>query len=653
MNAFEQRSCVANGTPDIVREQCDVNLREASRFADIIRANVASPTWETTFGAFDEIAKHLQLAGRYAGLLAVVHPDAAVREASREADPKIDAFVSALYVDDAIYPALESYAKANPEQSGPRTHLIEDTLRDYRRNGRSLNAEGREKLRVLNETITKLGQEFEKHLAEATLWIEVSPAQLEGLPETYKQSHQPNEHGLVRITTDYPDIIPFLRYAKDREAAKKLSTLSQNRAKETNLPILEQLIELRHQKAMLLGYPTWADYVLEPRMAKQAATVKTFLEDLHVAVKPKREAEFAVLRDAAQSTGLTVENTIPSSDASFLEDIVLNQTYALDTQRLSEYFEVESVLNGILDISNRLYGITFQISKDAAWHEDVRVYDVLDRDGSFLGRAYLDLYPRENKYKHAAMFPLEPIFRETDGSRHIPSAALVCNFPKPGKTPALLSHDDVTTFFHEFGHLLHALLSKAELASLSGTAVAWDFVEAPSQMFEEWAWDEACLALFAKHHATHEPLPNDLFRAMINARTFGEATHVERQLFLATLDQTYHTREPGFDTTALLEELHPEFSSFARLPETHFQASFGHLVGYDAAYYGYQWANSIAKDLLTRFQAEGMLNEKTATDYRTMILEPGGEEDETEMITRFLGRPPNAEAYKRFLGISG
>ncbi|MEO5927381.1 MAG: M3 family metallopeptidase [Patescibacteria group bacterium] len=644
-------------TAEGVTSLCDRGLAEAARLAGGIRflrdKDDASLTWDTTFGAFDGISKAVQESIYVPATMMMNHPDEAVRTAAMACEPKVNTFTSALFVDDAIADVLKRAAPLLKALPTDKQKFVDETLRDYKRNGLMLDTAGRETLKQFNEQMTTLGQAFEKNLADATLSIEVEPAQLKGLPETYIVAHPVKENGKVTITTNYPDYIPFMRYAEDRVAAKALQTQALNRAKEKNLKLLDQLIELRNNKAKLLGYATWADYVLEPRMAKSSAVVKTFLEDLHRGIQPARETEFRRMREMAASLGIAADQPIFGSDSAYLEDKVASQQFNLDSQKLSEYFEVRRVLQGILDISSKLYGISFEPIDAAKWHEDAQVFLVKDNDGSPLGRAYLDLYPRENKYKHAAVFPLRETMTLPDGSRELPMAALVCNFPKPGATPALLSHDDVVTFFHEFGHLLHALISKSRLTSFAGTSVSRDFVEAPSQMFEEWAWDKETLALFARHYKTDEMLPDELYASMAAARTFGEAIGTDRQIFLATLDQTYHTREPGFNTTDVLEELHPEFSPFMRIPETHFQASFGHLVGYDAAYYGYQWARSIAFDLLSRFKQEGMLNAKTAADYRQAILEPGGSDDESKLVERFLGRPANAEAYKKYLGIDG
>lgn len=645
-------------TREGVTALCDDALKEAQTLADGIQSLTDTGdealTWDSTFGAFDRMTAALQEAGCVPALMMVAHPEAEVREAAATCEPKIEAFVTARYLNAEIAEVLKRAARALGEQpvEGGRAKFVEDTLRDYRRNGLELDQDGQARLRTLNEAITKAGQAFEKNLAETTLTLDLRPEQLEGLPEEYVAAHPADEHGRVRVTTDYPDLVPFLKYATDREAAKDLYGLSQSRAVEKNKPLLDELLKLRHEKAKLLGYVTWSDYVLEPRMAKNAAAVKAFLQDLHAGVKPKREEEFAHYRTEAEKRGLLKDGCVRVSDAAYLEDRVVRQSFSLDSRALREYFDIRAVERGIMDIASALYGISFELADDPVWHADVRAFHVKDGDGSLLGRAYMDLYPRDGKYKHAAMFGLRETMRLADGSRQVPAAALVCNFPKPADgAPALLSHDEVTTFFHEFGHLLHHLVSQSPLASVAGTSVARDFVESPSQMFEEWAWDRGTLNRFARHYKTGALLPDAMVNALTASRAFGEALHTERQIFLATLDQAYHTAPPVIDTTRVVEELHPEYSPFVRIPDTCFQATFGHLVGYDAAYYGYQWARSLAFDLLTRFKTEGLMNPQTARDYRRCILEPGATLDAAALVTRFLGRAPNAEAYKRFLGI--
>lgn len=632
---------------------CEAGLAQAEQLAGVIRAAGAGPdealTWEGTFGAFDDIALALSTASSFAGLLAVAHPDEAVREAARACEPKVDAFATALFLDVEVAATLKRYAARGEALSPARARLVEHTLRDYRRNGLELDAAGQARLRELNEAITEFSQAFETNLASATLELRLEPAQLEGLPAPYVEAHPPGPDGRITITTDYPDYFPFLQYAHDRRAAFELYKLFDNRAAAENLPLLDRLLALRHEKAQLLGYPTWAHYVLETRMAKDPRVVEAFLEGLRTHVAARAKEELHSFRSLHERLG-GAPGDLPPSDRLYLEDRLRHERYGLDSREVSEYFEVGRVLEGLLDITARLYNISYAEAEGPIWHPDVRALEVRGPQGEPVGRVYFDLHPRPGKFKHAAVFGVRASKALPDGQRLMPIAALVCNFPKPGGgAPALLNHGDVVTFFHEFGHVLHQLVTTSELATFAGTNVARDFVEAPSQMFEEWAWSRETLDRFARHHETGAPMPASLFDALVRSRAFGRALSTQRQLMLAALDQAYHARPPGFDTTRLLAEIQNAYTAFPYVEGTHFQATFGHLVGYDAGYYGYQWALSLARDLYTRFEREGMLNAATAAAYRDAVLAPGGSGDEATLVTSFLGRPPNDQAYRAYL----
>jgi len=639
-----------------VERACDESLARASATLDTLRAMDDKPdgelTWETTLAKLDRAKIAIRNAGDFPALMAVAHPDEAVREKAKGCDPKIDKLDTSLWLDAKIARVIKRYAAKKEPLTGARARLLAHTLRDFRRNGLELDDKGQARLRALNEELTKLGQDFDSNLAASHLTVEATPAELEGLPKEWLASHKPNAAGKVVVTTDYPDYFPVLTYAKNRKVALELYKQFDNRAADKNVAVLERILALRHEKAKLLGYPTWADYVLEPRMAKDSKTVAGFLEGLKKHLAKKGDAELAEFRAMRAKLGDgKADDPIPPSDRLYLEDQVRKAKYGLDSKEVSQYFEVERVKRGLLTITSRLFGIEFRSAgATPTWHPDVEAMEVTDKNNKLLGRFYFDLYPREGKYKHAAVFSIRDTVKLADGSRLVPIAAIECNFPKPGAGgPALMSHQDAVTFFHEFGHVLHHLLSESELSTFSGTSVARDFVESPSQMLEEWAWAKETLDLFAVHHETQKPLPAALHTAMLRSRGFGRAIGTQRQLFLAALDQRYHTRTPPFDTTQVLEETHDQYTPFKFVKGTHFQASFGHLIGYDAGYYGYQWALSIAQDLFTRFRKEGLMNPKTAADYRAAVLAPGASDDEAKLVARFLGRPPNDAAYKAFL----
>lgn len=646
-------------TPEDLRKLCTESLAMGrEKLAEVrLLANAKDEalTSDAVLGAIDDARLATKNAGDFSSLMAVAHPDAAARKVAEECEPLAGSFETSFYLDRTIADVVLRFEKLRVAgKVAPKSKEYERTLvhllRDYKRNGLELDATGQARLRHLNAEITKLGQEFENNLAGATLTIDATEKDLDGLPKSYLDAHKPGEGGKIKISTDYPDYFPVLQYAKNRTFALELYKKFDNRAADKNVPLLEKLLAVREEKAKLLGYPTWADYVLEPRMAKSPKAVADFLEGLRTHVAKKGEDEFAEFRAMHVKLGGKKEDPIPSADRTYLEDRVRQAKYGLDSKEVSEYFEVGKVKAGILAITGKLFDVTFRPANVPKWHPDVEPMEVVDQKGQVLGRFYFDLYPRPGKYKHAAVFSIRDTKRMGDGSRLMPIAAIECNFPKPGgEGPALMSHQDATTFFHEFGHVLHHLLSKTDTVTFAGTSVARDFVESPSQMLEEWAWDKSTLALFARHYKTDKPLPDALFQKMTRARGFGRALGTQRQLFLAGLDQTYHTRKTPFDTTPVLAEIQARYTSFKYVEGTHFQGTFGHLVGYDAGYYGYQWALSIAQDLFTRFSTAGLLDAKTAADYRAMVLEKGGSEDAEVLVQTFLGRPPSDAAYKRFL----
>lgn len=644
---------VATGmTPSGVEKLCDDHLRAAEEHLQAIKALKGAPadelTYAATLGRFDNIVLEVNSAGDFPYLMAVAHPDAAVRDAAKRCEPKVDRFNTALWLDADLAEVIKAYADKGEPLEGERARLLSDVLRDFRRNGLWLPPDQKQRLRDLNEQITRIGQQFMSNLAASTSVLEIDPASLDGLPEEYVAKHPPKANGKVEITTDYPDFFPFVTYAKDRKAALDLFVLFSNRGGEQNVKLLERLLALRSEKAKLLGYKSWADYAIEPRMAKTSGAVRAFLDQVKRALKEPAKAELAELMKEHVRLGGKRTDKLPPSERYYLEDRVRAAKYNFNSQELSNYFEIGAVKRGLMAITSTMYGVEYREVPANAWHPDVTAYEVRSGD-QVIGKFYLDLYSRPDKYKHAAMFVVRTAKRLDDGTWQTPVAALECNFPKPGEQPALMSHEDVVTFFHEFGHVLHHLLTRSELASYSGTATVRDFVEAPSQMFEEWAWSREVLDLFARHHKTGEKIPDSLFQAMSRARSFGRALATQRQLTLATIDLEFHSREPGFDTTQVVEQIQRATDSFAFVKGTHFQSSFGHLITYDAGYYGYQWALSLSRDVLTRFKQEGLLNPAVARAFRDEVLAKGGGVDATELVTRFLGRPPSHDAYLAYL----
>jgi thimet oligopeptidase len=635
-------------TPAGVTKLCEERLAAAQKLVDAIKVlKGASPdklTYASTIGQFDDVILEVTNASAFPYLMGLAHPDGATRAAAKECEPKVDTFQTSLWLDADLASVLRAYAAKNEKLEGERAQLLADVLRDFRRNGLELPADKQPRLRELNAAITKTGLDFMSNIGGSVGTIEVDPADLAGLPQEYIAGHAPNAKGKVTITTDTPDYTPFITFAKNRKLALELYSKSVNRGGPENIKLLEKILELRSEKAKLLGYETWADYAIEPRMAKKKQTVREFLDKLAKAVAEPAKVEMAELRKEHVRLGGKPTDKLYPPDRLYLEDRVRSAKFSFESQKLSQYLEIGLVKKGLLDITSRMYDLEYREVPAKAWHPDVTAYEVWSK-GEKIGLFYLDLYARADKYKHFAMFPIRKAKRLSNGKWQTPIASLECNFPKPGAQPALMQHEEMVTFFHEFGHVLHEMLTRSELAKFSGSESKQDFVEVPSQMFEEWAWSREVLDMFARHRETKAKIPDDLFKAMTQSRSFGRALYTQRQLVFASLDYELHSRAMPIDSTKVMEEMQTKMDSFGFVKGTHGQTSFGHLITYDAGYYGYQWALSLTRDVLTRFRKEGLMNTTTTNAWRTEVLSKGGGVDPVDLVTRFLGRPSNHDAY--------
>ncbi|NNE44522.1 MAG: Zn-dependent oligopeptidase, partial [Gemmatimonadetes bacterium] len=414
---------------------------------------------------------------------------------------------------------------------------------------------------------------------------------------------------------------------------------------------LEEAIAVRHRIAELLGYESWAHYRLEPRMAKDPDTVLDFLSDLRGRIQDKLEADIAAM-----------EATYAKDDADgvnywdwrYYNGLQLKNEYQVDQTKVSEYFPLEAVLDGMFGITQEVFGLRYvEVEDPAVWNEDVQLFEIHDAaTGEFIAHFYTDLFPRDGKFSHAAAFPLRSGVTLPDGTRQTPVSAIVANITKPTPTtPSLLTHEEVETMFHEFGHILHQTLTRAELYRFAGSATEQDFVEAPSQNLEHWTWEPEVLDRFAAHYETGEKMPREMLDGMIAAKNLNSGITWLRQAFYASLDMTYHGPGAEKNTTEILTELHP-ICGFPNLEGTHMQAGFGHLFGYDAAYYGYLWSKVYGDDMYTAFEENGILNPEVGMRYRQEIYEKGGTLDGLDLIRNFLGRDPNNQAFLRDLGLS-
>ncbi|MCY1042632.1 Zn-dependent oligopeptidase [Corallococcus sp. bb12-1] len=593
---------------------------------------------------YDESSAALDDASARASVVRHTHPEAALREAAEAAEQSIENLANEIRMDRGVYDVLSAVDLSGEDAS---THKwMEKVLRDFRRAGVDRDEATREKVKALQEELIRIGQEFSRNISQDTRTVSLPPSALDGLPEDYARAHAPGPDGQVRISTDYPDLVPFLTYARDGKAREQLWRANRQRGHPANVDVLGRLVARRHELATLLGYPHWAAYATEDKMVRTADAARDFIQKISTASESRMKSDYQVLLERKKKDDPKATQVEPW-DSGYLDDRVKAEQYAFDSQTVRPYFEYTRVKQGVLDLTARLFGVTYRPVKDVpVWHPDVEVFDVYE-GATLKGRFFLDMHPRADKYKHAAQFTL------TSGKtgHRLPEGALICNFPKPGAEPALMQHGDVETFFHEFGHLLHHIFGgHTRWAGLSGVRTEWDFVEAPSQMLEEWARDVTCLQTFSKHYQTGEALPAELIERMLRADEFGKGLFVRQQMFYAALSLELYRRDPkGLDATALVRELQSQYIPFPYLEGTYFHLTFGHLDGYSSNYYTYMWSLVIAKDLFTVFQEQGLLNPAPAQAYRRAVLEPGGSDDAAHLVNHFLGRDYDFRAYEAWL----
>ncbi|MFP2904862.1 M3 family metallopeptidase, partial [Pyxidicoccus sp. 3LFB2] len=444
-----------------------------------------------------------------------------------------------------------------------------------------------------------------------------------------------------------PDYLPFMAYAHSARAREALWRANRRRGYPDNLDTLSQLLQVRHALATLLGYPNWAAYTAEDKMVRGPHAASDFIERLSSAAEGRARDDYAALLERKRRDMPRATDVDPWEQA-FLEDRVRAEQYRFESREVRPYFEYTRVKQGLMDITSRLFGLTYRPVPDApVWHPDVEAWDVYE-GAERLGRFYLDMHPRPDKLTHAGQWDLAT----GHAGKTLPEAVLMCNFPRPGAHPALLQHSEVRTFFHEFGHLLHHILGgRARWAALSGTRTERDFVEAPAQVLEEWAWRPESLRLFARHVDTGEPLPEDTVARMRRADAFGKGLWLRQQLFYAAVSLQLHTLDPaGLDTTSRVKGLQERYMPFRSTGDTYVHLSFTQLDGYySSAYYAYLWSLVIARDLLTPFHQHGLMDPATARRYRDAVLGPGGSRDAADLVRDFLGRDYGFGAYTHWL----
>jgi thimet oligopeptidase len=652
------------------------SLKKFEKRAEKFNAVVTVPPFETTTNeiaatadktiadgnaALDRISYQVGLAGGRLGLIEQTSTNAALRDAATDANKKIaDWSVGTDYRQD-VYAAVKAYAATNPQLSGEDKKLFDDTLRDYRRAGLDLPKDQRDEVEKLRKQLTALETDFENNVTKATKSLKFTKAELDGIPNEFlaqKGIKTGDDVYTLKANITFHAMM-VSDNAKREETRKRFSIARNNLAREENLPLLQKILVLRDEIAHKLGYASYADYATETRMVKNAATAIDFEEKLKAGLQPKFDAELEEFRQLKiKDTGDT-NATINVWDTAYYGNQLKKTKYNVDAEQLRVYFPMDRVLEGLFAIYQHIFGLKFErVEPPYKWVDDLQCYTVSDaKTGEPLGVFYLDMFPREGKYNHFAQFGIIEGKLLPDGKYQRPVCALVCNFPppQPGK-PSLMAHEEVVTVFHEFGHAMHTILTRAKYGRFSGTSVPRDFVEAPSQMLENWPWDKKVLDSFAADYRDPgKKIPPEILDQLKASRLATEGSIYRRQLSFGLMDLALHTQIHATNADEVLPLSNQVLSdvSLPVPPDTAFVAYFGHIIGYGAGYYGYAWADAIAADMATVFEnaPDGFFDQTAGIRMRNEIYAVGDSRDINVSIEDFLGRPRSIEPFLKKIGV--
>lgn len=628
---------------------------------NIIAIPAENRSFDNTVRALDFIVglSDLALFSRVLAILEVTSTQESIRVASHDALLEINNFfIDQINTNKRLYEAIKSYVDNNmaQEQLTPeQLYFVQEAMRDFKYAGLHLPDEQLEKVKKLKKEIAELTLTFESNIAADHRTIEATRDDLKGLPEDFMTNLKKTDTGMYILGTDYPTSTAIAESCSVENTRRRMYFAMNNRAYPANEAILKTLIEKRDQLAHLLGYASYADLDIAPVMAQTQERVRLFLQELITKSATKEAQEFALLcSDLPPSVELTTDGKLKPWDLYYTQTMYKKKHFSIDERAIAEYFPMEKTLEGLLAIYKQFLNISFEIVPATGfWHPDVQLVKVYTADKSqLLGYLFLDLFPREHKFTHAAHFDIIPAVKQ--GNNFIPAVSVVlANFPKPtADKPALWLRSDVRTFFHEFGHALHAILGATDMSSFSGTSVKRDFVEMPSQILEEWLYDKDIIRMVSSHYRTGQPLPDEVIDTIIALKQFDSGNWVQTQALYSIESLDYYAPGAHKDPYAILESLYKQLRPHvAFVPENHNYASFGHLTWYASKYYGYLWSKVYAHDLFAEIKKEGLLNPIVGQRYVREILSKGGSQDPNELLKNFLGREPRIDAFLHDLGL--
>jgi len=641
--------------PSEIQTIADDKIEAAKKaFDDIAKISVGEENL-STLQEFEEIGA---LVGEAVGplvFLKYVSTEKDQRDACDEVEKQVDKFDNEIWGRKDLYDVIARLEPIADSLGEEEKTLLKKTLDEFRHRGAGLpDAERKEFLEISNN-LTVLESDYSRVLNEITTTVPFTVEELDGVPPAIYEDLK-KEGDAYLLPLDYPILVPVLNYAHNPETRKRIQTAQYQRGGKENSERLSDALALRDRLAKLAGFKNFAEYQISVKMAKTPERIFDFMNDLKEKLSPLFEKELTVFKELkAKHTGTSVEDVkFELWDLFYYHELLRKEKYSVDQNEVKEYFPMDQVVSGVLEVYQIVLNLEFkEVENPNVWYEDVQEFKVIDKvSGNVMGHFYLDLYPREGKFKHYAVFDfLER--RVKDGRVLLPITSMVANFQKPTKDmPSLLRHGEVETFFHEFGHLMHVITNKASYARFGLDGVLPDFIETPSMMFENFSWKADILTILSGHYKDpSKKLPPDLLDRMLKAKLLDIGAFTLRQVFFSLIDMYYHT-EPVEDTTAKWYELFPEITGFDVMPDATPDAGFGHLMGgYQAGYYGYQWSKVYAEDIFTKFEENGYMDEKTGLEYREKILSPGGSRDPDDMVRDFLGRESNNKAYLKSLGI--
>ena len=649
-------------TPEAVEAAMKNAIAKANASLDRIGAqDLSKVSFKSTVVALDDVTYEASLAANRATLIKETNTNPAMRTAAENAVKAFQDWAVGIDYRQDVYKAIKAFADTHPKLSGEDEKLLKETLRDYRRAGLELPPDQRKEVEELRKELSKVGTDFETNIVKSNAPVMFSKGDLDGLPESFFASTG------IKTGDDVYTVMANVTWqfntvqenAKNEATRKQLYLIRETLAKDKNVPLLNQMLELRNKIALRLGYKSWDDYQTEVKMAKTGMNAEKYINDLVAGIQPKFDSEIAELQKLKAADTNDPNAKIMVWDWRYYSNQRDKQKYDVDKEALRAYFPFQKVLDGMFNIYQSIFGLKFEkIVAPHKWIDDLQLYVVTDSvTGEPLGMFYLDMFPREGKFNHFAQFVIISGKLLPNGKYQRPTVALLCNFPPAsGDAPSLMTHQDVETLFHEFGHALHSIVTRAKYGRFAGTNVPGDFVEAPSQMLQNWVWDKKVLDTFAADYRDpSKKIPAEIVKKLNDAKLADAGVLYRRQFAFASLDLALHDPHPEempYDAVAIsnpiLEKVFLPID-----PSTTFVSYFGHLNGYDAGYYGYAWADAIAADMATVFEKakDGYLDKQAGMKLRREIYEPGDSRDVNESIEKFLGRKQSIEPFLKKIGI--